>query len=42
MRAERPDFVHVNYSVMETRAEERILPLAQDRAMARLECEQAA
>lgn len=34
MRAEEPDFVHVNYSVIETRAEERLLPLAQDRGMA--------
>lgn len=34
MRRERPDFVHVNYSVVETRAEERILPLARDRGMA--------
>jgi diketogulonate reductase-like aldo/keto reductase len=34
MRREAPDFVHVNYSVLETRAEERILPLAQDRGMA--------
>ena len=34
MRREEPDFVHVNYSVVETRAEERLLPLAQDRGMA--------
>ena len=34
MRRESPDFVHVNYSVMETRSEERLLPLAQDRGMA--------
>ena len=34
MRREAPDFVHVNYSVLETRAEERVLPLAQDRGMA--------
>ena len=34
MRRESPDFVHMNYSVMETRAEERLLPLAQDRGMA--------
>ena len=34
MRRETPDFVHVNYSVVETRAEERILPLAQDRGIA--------
>ena len=32
-RREQPDFVHVNYSVLETRAEERILPLAQDRGI---------
>ena len=34
MRTESPDFVHVNYSVIETRSEERLLPLAQDRGMA--------
>lgn len=34
MRSETPDFVHVNYSVMETNAEERLLPLARDRGMA--------
>jgi len=34
MQRESPDFVHVNYSVMETRAEERLLPLAHDRGMA--------
>ena len=34
MRRESPDFVHMNYSVMETRAEERLLPLARDRGMA--------
>lgn len=34
MRRETPDFVHMNYSVMETRAEERLLPLARDRGMA--------
>ena len=34
MRANSPDFVHVNYSPMENRAEERVLPLAQDRGMA--------
>ena len=34
MRTGSPDFVHVNYSVIETRAEERILPLAQDLSMA--------
>jgi diketogulonate reductase-like aldo/keto reductase len=28
MRAESPDFVHVNYSLLEPNAEERILPLA--------------
>ena len=33
MRTGSPDFVHVNYSVIETRAEERILPLAQDLGM---------
>ncbi len=34
MRTEAPDFVHVNYSVMEPRAEERLLPLAQDLGIA--------
>ena len=34
MRAEPLDFVQVNYSVMETGAENRILPLAQDLGMA--------
>lgn len=34
MRAESPDFVHLNFSVVETRAEERLLPLAADRGMA--------
>jgi diketogulonate reductase-like aldo/keto reductase len=34
MRTESPDFVHVNYSVVETRAEQRILPLAHERGMA--------
>ena len=33
MKTGSPDFVHVNYSVIETRAEERILPLAQDLGM---------
>ena len=34
MRTESPDFVHMNYSVVETAAEERLLPLARDRGMA--------
>ena len=34
MRRESPDFVHINYSVVETRAEERLLPLAQELGMA--------
>ncbi len=34
MRREPLDFVHLNYSIAETRAEERLLPLAQDRGMA--------
>ena len=34
IRTESPDFVHVNLSVMETRVEERLLPLAQDRGIA--------
>jgi diketogulonate reductase-like aldo/keto reductase len=34
MRRESPDFVHANYSLMEPNAEERILPLAQDRGFA--------
>jgi diketogulonate reductase-like aldo/keto reductase len=33
MKAEQFDFVHVNYSVAETGAENRILPLARDRGM---------
>lgn len=34
MRRETFDFVHLNYSVVETAAEERLLPLARDRGMA--------
>jgi diketogulonate reductase-like aldo/keto reductase len=34
MRRERPDFVHVNYSLLERNAEERLLPLAQERGFA--------
>lgn len=34
MRVESPDFVHVNYSLLERNAEERILPLARDRGFA--------
>ncbi len=34
MRTEPLDFVHMNYSVMEPAAEERLLPLAQDLGMA--------
>lgn len=34
MRRESPDFVHVNYSPFERGAEERILPLAQERGFA--------
>ena len=34
MRREVPDFVHLNYSVMETDAESRLLPLARDRGVA--------
>ncbi|MEX2582567.1 MAG: aldo/keto reductase [Gemmatimonadota bacterium] len=34
MRREPLDFVHLNYSVAETNAEARLLPLAQDRGMA--------
>jgi aryl-alcohol dehydrogenase-like predicted oxidoreductase len=34
MRRESPDFVHVNYSLLEPGVEERILPLARDRGMA--------
>jgi diketogulonate reductase-like aldo/keto reductase len=34
MRTESFDFVHVNYSIVETHAEERVLPLARDRGMA--------
>ncbi len=34
IRREKPDFVQYNYSVSERRAEERMLPLAQDRGIA--------
>lgn len=34
LRSESPDFVHVNYSVVETGAEDRILPLAGDAGLA--------
>jgi diketogulonate reductase-like aldo/keto reductase len=34
MRRESPDFVHMNYSVLERDAEERLLPLARDRGFA--------
>ena len=34
MRRESPDFVHVNYSLLERNAEERLLPLARDRGFA--------
>lgn len=34
MRRESPDFVHMNYSIMEPQAEEVLLPLARDRGMA--------
>jgi aryl-alcohol dehydrogenase-like predicted oxidoreductase len=34
MRAEKIDFLQINYSIMEREAEQRILPLAQDRQMA--------
>lgn len=34
MRSESPDFVHVNYSLLERGAEDRILPLARDRGFA--------
>lgn len=34
MRRERPDFVQLNYSVMETLAESKLLPLAQDLGIA--------
>jgi diketogulonate reductase-like aldo/keto reductase len=34
MRASSPDFVHVNYSPMESGAEDRVLPLARDMGMA--------
>ena len=33
MRENSPDFLHVNYSPMENRAEERLLPLARDMGM---------
>src|SRR5882724_7582012 len=34
MRSEKLDFVQINYSIMEREAEERILPLAQERGVA--------
>ena len=34
MRSEKLDFVQINYSVMEREAEERVLPLAQERGIA--------
>jgi diketogulonate reductase-like aldo/keto reductase len=34
IQKEKPDFVQVNYSVVETAAEQRLLPLARDRGMA--------
>ena len=34
MRREQPDFVHMNYSLLERNAEERLLPLAQERGFA--------
>jgi diketogulonate reductase-like aldo/keto reductase len=34
MQTESFEFVHVNYSIVETHAEERVLPLARDRGMA--------
>jgi diketogulonate reductase-like aldo/keto reductase len=34
MRSEKLDFVQINYSLMEREAEERVLPLAQERGMA--------
>ena len=34
MKANSPDFVHMNYSPMENAAEERLLPLARDSGMA--------
>src|SRR5206468_6396102 len=34
MRSEKLDFVQINYSLMEREAEEKILPLAQERAIA--------
>lgn len=34
LKKEKPDFAHVNYSVVETSSEDRLLPLARDRGMA--------
>jgi aryl-alcohol dehydrogenase-like predicted oxidoreductase len=34
MRSEKLDFIQINYSIMEREAEERILPLAQERGIA--------
>jgi diketogulonate reductase-like aldo/keto reductase len=36
LRREKPDFVQLNYSITERRAEERLLPLAQERGVATL------
>ena len=34
MRAQKPDFVQINYSLMEPEAEQRVLPLAHERGIA--------
>mgnify|MGYP003482556093 CR=1 FL=1 len=34
MRSEKLDFLQINYSIMEPEAEERVLPLAQERGIA--------
>ncbi|MFZ3377529.1 MAG: aldo/keto reductase [Chthoniobacterales bacterium] len=34
LRSEKLDFLHINYSIMEREAEEKILPLAQERGVA--------
>jgi len=34
LQSEKPDFVQINYSIMEREADERILPLGQDRQVA--------
>ncbi len=34
MKSDKPDFIQVNYSLLETEAEQRVLPLARDMGIA--------